>query len=152
MSVNRSHVKRLDRIATIRETITNAAEARVRETELRIQELQLDDEGLLGQIELSRADFAYRRSVTGYQIQHYENFIRRLNNQRVVLLQALENAKKNLMQRQLEWTEARREQRIIDRLQERRLLQWQRQEEVSRQKLADDRFIAKFVREKPHDE
>ena len=146
-----SDVKRLDRIAAIRETIVSAAEARLREAQLRVREIQLQEDGIVRQINHIRAEISQRNGSTGLAVQQDEKFIVRLNKQRATVLQALENAKKIATQRQAEWTEARREQKIIDRVQERRLQEWQRQQEVARQKTADDTFLGKVVREKFHE-
>lgn len=148
MNASRADVKRLDRIAAIRGTIASAAEARLREAEVRVREVELQDSIIVRQIQLIRAEITQIPSMTGQEIQQNERFIQRLNKQRAATLQMLENARKIVRERQAEWMEARREQRIIDRLQEKRLLEWQRQQEIARQKNADDNFIGKIVREK----
>ncbi len=148
MNASRTDVKRLDRIAAIRGTIASAAEARLREAELRVREVELQDSVIVRQILLIRAEITRIPSITGQAILQNDRFIQRLNKQRAATLQMLENAKKIVDERQAEWIEARREQRIIERLQEKRLLEWQRQQEIARQKDADDNFIGKIVREK----
>jgi flagellar export protein FliJ len=148
VSVSRADVKRLDRIAGIRETVAGAAEARLREAELQVQQIESQAAAIDRQIHLIRAEITQTSGLSGHEIQQNEKFILRLNKQRAVVVQALESAKKIAAERQREWMEARREQRIIERLQDKRLLEWQRHQEIARQKAADDNYIGKIVREK----
>jgi flagellar export protein FliJ len=51
-----------------------------------------------------------------------------------------------LEQRRKEWTEAMREKKIVAKLQERRLHQFEREDDVAQQKAQDDAFAARYVR------
>ncbi len=148
MNVSRDDVKRLDRIAAIRETMASAAEAHLREAERQVRDIEGQAEAIDRHIQLIRAQITQTSGLSGHATQQNEKFILRLNKQRAVVMQALENAKKIVAERQQQWMEARREQRIIERLQDKRLLAWQRHEDSARQKAADDNYIGKIVREK----
>jgi flagellar export protein FliJ len=148
VNASRADVKRLDRIAAIRETMASAAEASLREAELQVRNIESQAEAIDRQIQLIRAEITQTTRLTGHATQQNDKFILRLNRQRAVVLQALENAKKIVVERQQQWMEARREQRIIERLQDKRLLEWQRHQDTARQKAADDNYIGKIVREK----
>jgi len=146
MNASRSAAERLSRVVELRETLAAVAETRLREAENRILDIQAEQRRVNGQIEDARAIFAQPQGCRGQAIQQNEKYISALKRQRQTILQALENAKKIAELRRQEWIEARREQRIIERLQERRLQQWQRHEEIASQKAADDAFIGKLVR------
>ena len=148
MNASRAEVKRLDRIADIRETVATAAEARLREAELQARDLESQAEAIDRQIQLIRAEITQTTGLTGHATQQNEKFILRLDKQRALVMQALENAKRIVADRQRQWMEARREQRIIERLQDKRLLEWQRHQDAARQKAADDNYIGKIAREK----
>jgi len=63
-----------------------------------------------------------------------------------LIRQSLEKANINLEQRRKEWTEAMREQKIIEKVQERRLHQWERQDDAAGQKSQDEMSVGRFVR------
>ena len=60
--------------------------------------------------------------------------------------ESLEKANIHLEQRRKEWTEAMREQKIIEKVQERRLHQWERQDDAAGQKSQDEMSVGRFVR------
>jgi flagellar biosynthesis chaperone FliJ len=65
---------------------------------------------------------------------------------RKVVRQSLEKARVTLDQRRGVWVETRREQKIVDRLEARRLQLWQHEQEIALQKFVNDAFIGRLVR------
>lgn len=146
MPSTRSDIKRLDRVSAMRQTMAGVAEARVKESENVVRDIQLEEEQLVRKIRDTRAEITYRGAMSGRDMQHNEKYIEVLGKVRVGIQQRLEKAKVVLAERHQEWIEARREQKIIERLQERRLHEWQRQEEIALQKAVDESFIGRLVR------
>ena len=130
----------------MRQTMAGVAEARVKESENVVRDIQLEEEQLVRKIRDTRAEITYRGAMSGRDMQHNEKYIEVLGKVRVGIQQRLEKAKVVLAERHQEWIEARREQKIIERLQERRLHEWQRQEEIALQKAVDESFIGRLVR------
>ena len=146
MPSSRSDIQRLERVASMRQTMAGVAEARVKEAENVVRDIQLEDERLVRKIRDTRAEITYRGAMSGRDMQHNEKYIEVLGKVRAGLQQKLEKARVVLAERHQEWIEARREQKIIERLQERRLQEWQHQEEIALQKSVDDSFIGRLVR------
>jgi len=142
----KADIQRLHRVAQVRQTFSQVAEARVREAESHVREIEAQDEQIVRSIDAARAEIAERESVTGQDIQQAEKYINAQKSLRKNVLQSLEKARTKLDGKRQEWVETRREQRIIERLEERRLQEWQRLEEVAHQKSADDAFIGRLVR------
>ena len=74
------------------------------------------------------------QTATGQEVQSGEKYIKALELQRKTIQQSLVKATSNLEQRRSEWTEAMSEQKIIESVQERRLHQCERDDEVADQK------------------
>jgi flagellar export protein FliJ len=139
-------LKRLERLVHIRQTFVSVAEAAVKQAEGEVRRLEQADAELTGNIQHAQAGIAYLQTATGNEIQTGENYIRALKDQRKLIQQSLAIATGNLEKRRLEWTEAMKEQRIIEKLRERRLHQWVREDDVANQKIADDVSIGRYVR------
>lgn len=139
-------LKRLERLFHIRETYVSVAEAGVKQAEGEVRRLENADSEAAGQIQQTQAGIAYLKTAKGNDLQTGERYIEALKQHRKVIRQSLETATTNLVQRRSEWTEAMKEQKIIEKLQERRLHQSEREDDVAMQKSQDDAFIGRYVR------
>jgi flagellar export protein FliJ len=144
-------LKRLERLFQIRQTYVSVAEAGVKEAEGEVRRLETADTEVTGNIQHTQAGIAYLQTATGQDIQNSEKYIQALQHHRKIIRQSLEKAAGNLEQRRGEWTEAMREQKIIEKVQERRLHQWERADDVANQKLQDDVSIGHYVRTRTKD-
>jgi flagellar export protein FliJ len=142
----KASLKRLSRLVQIRDTYVSAAEAGVKHAEAEVLRLEAADTETAGNIQDTQAGIAYLQTATGQDIQNSERYIRALEHQRKLILRSLEIATGNLEQRRSEWTEAKRDQKVASRLQERRLHQWERENDTAQQKSQDDASIARYVR------
>ena len=87
------------------------------------------------------------QTASGSDLQNSEHYIHALELQRVLIRQSLEKAAGNLDLRRREWTEAMRDQKVIEKVQERRLHQFVRTGDAANQKTQDDASIGRYVRE-----
>ena len=138
-------LKRLERLFRIRETYVSVAEASVKHAEGELHGLQAAHSEVAGKIESTRAGIAYLQTATGHDLQTGEKYIQVLQKQHRLIQQSLEKATGSLEQRRREWTEAMREQKIIEKMQERRLHQWERDDNVANQKRQDDVSVGRHV-------
>jgi flagellar export protein FliJ len=143
---DKSDIDRLHRLALIRDAYTRLAEAGVKEAEGQVREIERQDEQIVRNIQVAQAEFAHRSPVSGKEIQHNDRYVSSLLRNRKIVLQSLEKAKATLDQRRDAWVETRREQKIVDRLEARRLQQWRREQEIALQKFVNDVFIGRLVR------
>jgi flagellar export protein FliJ len=139
-------LKRLDRLVDIRQTYVSIAEAAVKQAEGEVRRLHEADSEITGNIQRTQAGIAYLQTATSNEIQTGEKYIQALKERRKLVRQSLAVATGNLEKRRLEWTEAMKEQRIIEKLRERRLHQWEREDNVANQKTQDDVSIGRYVR------
>jgi flagellar protein FliJ len=139
-------LKRLERLFQIRQTYVSVAEAGVKTAEREVRRLEADETRVTGNIQATQAEIAYLQNATGQDLHTGERYIKALQAQRKQIQQSLEKAESNLEQRRAEWTEAMRDQKVIERLQERRLQQYEREDDVETQKSQDDNTIARYVR------
>jgi flagellar export protein FliJ len=142
----KSSLKRLERLVQIKQTYVSVAETNVKQAEGEVRQLELADNEVAGNIQHTQAEIAYLQTATGHDIQCGENYIHALEVQRKLIQQSLEKATTNLDQRRGEWTEAMRQEKIIEKVQERRLHQCERDDEVTSQKSQDEISIGRFVR------
>ncbi len=139
-------LKRLERLVQIRQTYVSAAEAGVKRAEGEVRRLETADSEVAGNIQDTRAGIAYLQTASGHSLQSTEKYIQGLELQRKNIQQSLEKATTNLDDRRRQWTEAMREQKIIEKMQERRLHQWEREDDVTKQKIQDDASVGRYVR------
>lgn len=139
-------LKRLERLFSIRQTYVSVAEAGVKQAEGEVCRLENADSEAAGQIQQTQAGIAYLKRATGSDLHTGERYIQALREQRKLIHLSLETATTNLTERRSEWTEAMKEQKIIEKLQERRLHQSEREDDVAMQKSQDDAFIGRYVR------
>ncbi len=144
-------LQRLERLFQIRQTYVSVAEAGVKEAEDAIRGLETADTEVAGKIQHTQAGIAYLQTATGQDIQNSEKYIQALQQERRKIRQSLETATGNLERRRGEWTEAMREQKIIEKVQERRLHQWEHEDDVANQKAQDDITIGRYVRMRNND-
>jgi len=142
----KANLKRLGRLIQIRETYVSVAEAGVKQAEGEVRRLETADSAAAGTIRDTQAGIAYLQTATRHDVQNGEKYIRTLQQQRKLIQQSLEKATGNLEQRRGEWTEAKREQKVAVKLQERRLHQWEREDDTAQQKSQDEASIARYVR------
>jgi flagellar export protein FliJ len=139
-------LKRLERLSQIRQTYVSVAEAGVKQAEGEVRRLKTADTEVAGNIQDTQAGIAHIQTASGQDLQNGEKYIQALQHQRKLIRQSLETATGNLEQRRGDWTEAMREQKIIEKVQERRLHQWEREDDVANQKSQDDVSIGRYVR------
>ena len=139
-------LKRLERLAHIKQTYVSVAEANVKNAEGEVRQLETAESKMTGHIQDTQAEITYLQSATGHDLQSSERYIQALELQRRLIRQSLEKANVNLQQRRNEWTEAMREQKIVEKVQERRLHQWERQDDAAGQKSQDEMSVGRFVR------
>ena len=142
----KASLKRLERLVQIKQTYVSVAEANVKQAEGEVHQLETAENAITGNIQHTQAEIAYLQTATGQDIQNSERYIRALEHQRKLIQRSLEIATGNLEQRRNEWTEAKRDQKVASRLQERRLHQWERENDTAQQKSQDDASIARYVR------
>ena len=142
----KASLKRLERLVQIKQTYVSVAEANVKQAESKVRELENTENEITGNIQDTKAGIAYLQTATGQDVQSSEKYIEALGVQRESVQQSLEKATTNLEQRRSEWTEAMREQKIIEKVQEHRLHQCERDDEVSSQKSQDEISVGRFVR------
>ena len=142
----KSHLKRLERLSQIRQTYVSVAEAGVKTAEGEVRKLEAADDQVAGNIQHTRAEIAYRQTASGHDLQSGEKYIQALQTQRKTIQLSLEKATGNLEQRRSDWTEAMREQKVVEKMQERRLHQWERADSVEVQKQQDDASVGRYVR------
>src|SRR2546422_10429124 len=139
-------LKRLERLAHIKQTYVSVAEANVKNAEGEVRQLETAETNITGHIQNTQAEIAYLQIATGHDVQSSERYIQALELQRTLIRQSLEKANINLEQRRNEWTEAMREQKIVEKVQERRLHQWERHDGAAGQKSQDEMSVGRYVR------
>ena len=142
----RAHAERLKRLLHIRQILADAAEAQVRESSDRVRSLEHAEEGVTGKIQGTLEEIAYSATLSSSELHLSEKFIRSLYANRQSIKENLEKAKDNLEIRRHEWKEAMSELKVVEKIQDRRLQELTRKDEVANQKLMDDAFIIKLVR------
>jgi flagellar export protein FliJ len=142
----KASLKRLERLLQIRETYVSVAEAGVKLAEGEVRRIETAAAEVARNIQHTRAEIAYLKSATGEDVQNTETYMKALGHQQELIRQSLVTATTNLDKRRSEWTEAMREQKVIEKLQERRLHQWEREDDVATRKSQDDVSIGRYVR------
>jgi flagellar export protein FliJ len=142
----RASLKRLQRLVEIKQTYVSVAEANVKQAEGEVRQLETAENDIAGNIQHTQAGIAYLQTSTGHELQSCEKYIQALELQRKLIQQSLEKATSNLEQRRGDWTEAMREQKIVEKVQERRLHQCERDDDVTNQKSQDETSVGRFVR------
>src|SRR6185295_12339861 len=146
MSNQKQRLHRIDRLAEVRQSYVTAAEGRVREAEHHVRLCEEAAEHADRQIRLVREEIAYLDHSTGEEIQNRERYIFTLHVRARHTRETLDKARKVLDSRRHEWRETKRDQMVIEKVQERRLQEWQHSINVADQKSVDERTVARHAR------
>jgi flagellar export protein FliJ len=142
----KSSLKRLERLVQIKQTYVSVAESNVKQAEGEVRKLETAEEEITGNIQNTQAGIAYLQTATSQDVQTGEKYIEALEVHRKLIRRSLADATTNLEQRRSEWTEAMREKKIMEKVQERRLHQCERDDDVANQKSQDELTVGRFVR------
>src|ERR1044071_6205891 len=138
-------LKRLDRLIQIQQAYVSVAEANLEYAEGEVRRLRLSQEQVAAKIQGVREAIAYLNTATAGDVQNLEKYIETLQVNRKQIDKSLEDAIANLAQRRSEWTEAMREQKLIERAQKRWSQQWEREKELRRRILQDDVTVNRHI-------
>jgi flagellar FliJ protein len=142
----KSNLKRLERVSEVRRAFVIAAEARVREADQQVRQFAEAAEEIAGKMRDMQEEFSYVQRTTGDQIQGHEQCIRSLGRQSDQARQDLDRARMSLELSRAEWTEAMREQKIVERVKQRRLRDWNRRDDAEKQKATDENSVTRHTR------
>jgi flagellar export protein FliJ len=133
----KSRLQRLERLSDLRRTHVMVAEGRVAEARRQVALLEENAEAIRQKIREARSNMVCTVRISGEELQAVEKFVQVLQRQaaQIEADQIAANAALDL--RRLEWTEALREQKIVDRVQEKRRREWKRQAGTGIEKEAD---------------
>jgi flagellar export protein FliJ len=148
MSEARRSLERIERLVEVRQTYVNAAEAAVKEAEGIVRYFQEELQQNARQIQQAREEIAYLKSLTGHDIQTREKHILSLGIRARQISQDLEKAEQLLEKRRGEWRETMKDKRIVERVQERRLQEWQRSVNLMEQIQVDEMSVGRHARDK----
>ena len=140
-------LKRLDRLFHIRETFVDVAEAAVKQAEQDAAMIREAAAENTRKIQHTMEELAHPRNATGMTLQSAQNHLLMLRSRARDIQRSLDAAMVLVDERRAEWTEAMREQKVVETMQERRLQEWVRQDATDEQKQIDEVSIGRFVRE-----
>ena len=146
MSEQRQRLHRIDRLAEIRQSYVTAAEGRVREAEQHVRICEQAADHTDRQIRLLREEIAYLNHSTGEELQNRERYIFTLHVRARQAREMLDKARRVLDSRRHEWRETKRDHMVIEKVQERRLQEWQHSVNVADQKDVDEMTVARHAR------
>lgn len=146
MTVERERYDRSHRLTEIREAFSTAAEHRVREAEHEFAAAEVALKDVLLRMNRTREELAYVDGASADKLQNAEKHLVLLEVEHRRCLAAHTLAKKELDRRREEWKEAEREVRVAEKIQARRLQEWERSLSIAEQKEADDLSTGRFVR------
>ena len=147
MNEQQQRLHRIDRVAEVRQSYVMAAEGRVREAEMYVRLCEEKAAEQDRQIRQVREEIAYLDHATGESIQNRERYIFSLHIRARQAREALDKAKKVLDGRRVELRETLRDKKVIEKLQERRLHEWQHSVDVAEQKSVDEMTIGQYARD-----
>src|SRR6185295_17351300 len=148
MNEARRSLDRIERLVELRQTYVTAAEAAVREAEMMVRYFEEQAQENARQIQQGREEIAYLKNLTGHDIQTRERHILGLEVRAKQIVQDVEKAEQFLEKRRGEWRETMRDKKIVERVQERRLHEWQRSVDVMQQKQVDEMSVGRHARTK----
>ncbi len=146
---DKESLKRLERLIHIKQTYVSVAETNLKHAEGEVRRLEMAEREIAGSIQKVRSGIAYLKTASAADVQNGEKYIQALELRRNTIHQSLEEATTDLEQRRAEWTEAMREQKIIEKAQERQLHQCQREDEVAQGKSQDEMTVSRYSRNRP---
>jgi len=147
MNDQQQRLHRIDRLADVRQSYVTAAEGRVREAELQVRICDEKVKERDRQIRQVREEIAYLDHATGESIQNRERYIFSLHVLARQAREVLDKARRLLDTRRLEWRETMRDQKVIEKLQERRMHEWQHSVDVAEQKSVDEMTVGRYARD-----
>jgi flagellar export protein FliJ len=150
MNDQQRRMHRIDRLADVRQSYVTAAEGRVREAEHLVRMREEAAEESHRQILRVREEIAYLDHSTGEEIQNRERYMFTLHLRARHAREALDKARKILDSRRHEWRESRRDQMVIEKVQERRLQEWQHSVNIADQKDVDEMTVMRHARDQIH--
>jgi flagellar export protein FliJ len=150
MNELKEKLRRTERLAEIRQSFLTAAEGRVREAEQKVQQAAEAAAEKDGQIRQTQAEIAYLDHASGASIQNRERYIVGLFVRARQAHETLEKARIVLEARRREWREAMRDYKVIVKLQERRLQEWEQIVDVTDQRHIDEMTVAQHARNQFH--
>ena len=150
MNDQQRRMHRIDRLADVRQSYVTAAEGRVREAEHLVRMREEAAEESHRQIRRVREEIAYLDHSTGEVIQNRERYMFTLHLRARHAREALDKARKVLDSRRHEWRESKRDQMVIEKVQERRLQEWQHSVNVAEQKDVDEMTVMRHARDQIH--
>jgi flagellar export protein FliJ len=142
----KARVTRLQRLLDVREALSRAAEAGVRESEQQVDRLDAVRRGLETELHNVRTETVQTRRLSGNRLRIIEQFIQALERRNASAQYNLEKAHHQLERRRHEWVEALRDQRIAERSLKRKSRDLRRATDTLEQKSMDDAFNSKIVR------
>ncbi len=148
MNKTRRSLRRIEHLVEVRQTYVTAAEAGVREAENLVRFLEGEARDIARQIQQTREDFAYLKSLSGREIQAREKHVFILNFKARRIAQDLEKAAQALDKRRAEWREKMKDRKIVERVQVRRVQEWKRSVDVREQQLADEMSVGRHARDR----
>jgi flagellar export protein FliJ len=146
MNDQKQRLHRIDRLAKVRQSYVTAAAGRVREAEYQVRLREEAAKEADRQIRRVREEIAYLDHSTGEQIQNRERYIFTLHVRARHAREALDKASKVLDSRRHEWRESKRDHMVVEKVQERRLQEWQHSVNVADQKDVDEMTVARHAR------
>ena len=140
----------MERIGEIREAFTRVAESAWLEAEVRVREAEgaVADNGR--RIHTAMTETALAAQFSAETLQNRERYIARLRVEAADLQAAADEARKAAEVCHDAWREARREEKVLDKVCARRETAWLKETAVAEQKNADDLTTARFVRNRIH--
>jgi flagellar export protein FliJ len=139
-------IQRLRRLLSLRETLSDAAEAGVRESQQLVDRLDANRRSIEENIAATRNETAQLTSVAGQKLSMVERFVQALENRHVSVQYSLDKAKVSLDRRRDEWVEALRQQRIVERTLRRQKAQLERHNDMTTQKIMDESHNGRLAR------
>ena len=146
MNAQQQGLQRIERLVEVRQSYVTAAEGRVHEAEQQVRVCEAAAEEKDRQIRQVREEIAYLNHSTGEMIQNRERYIFSLHVRAHQARELLEKARKILDARRLEWRETMRDKKVIEKVQERRLQEWQHSVDVAEQKDIDEMTVGRYAR------
>src|SRR5262249_46455484 len=112
-------LKRLERLIQLKQTYVSVAETNLKQAEGEVRRLEASEREIAVSILDLRTGIAYLITANAGDVQNVEKYIEALEVHRKQICESLEEAIANLERRRMEWTEAMREQNIIEKAQKR---------------------------------
>jgi flagellar export protein FliJ len=150
MNDQEQSLHRIERLAEVRQSYVTAAEGRVRDAEHQVRSCEEIANERDRQIQQAREEIAYLDHSTGAAMQNRERYIFGLHVRARQARDVLEKARKVLDGRRVEWRETMRDQKVVEKVLERRVQEWKHSVLVAEQKDVDEMTVARYARDQIH--